>query len=52
MGDAANFPVALWADGCMLEELAHRRMSFLGQYDYGVVVNILKRLGTPIHHTR
>ena len=47
LGEPANCPVDLWAYGCVLEELAHRRTSFHGQYDYDVIVNIFKRFGTP-----
>ena len=45
--ESANFPVDLWAYGCMLEELARRRVSFPGQSDYDVAINIVKRLGAP-----
>jgi hypothetical protein len=48
LGDPASYPGDLWAYGCLLEELAHRRSSFQGQSDADVVHNILKRLGTPM----
>ena len=47
LGEPANFPVDLWAYGCILEELAHRRLSFNGESDYHVLDNMLKRFGTP-----
>ena len=47
MGDPANYPVDLWAYGCILEELAHRRLSFNGESDYHLLDNMLKMFGTP-----
>ncbi len=46
LGESANYPVDLWAHGCLLEEYAHRRSSFPDKADYYVLINILKRLGT------
>ena len=48
LGDSANFPTDVWAYGCVLEELAHRRISFPGKSDLMVINNILKRFGTPM----
>ena len=47
MGGLCDFPVDLWACGCALEELAHRRIVFRGESNRAVLVNIFKRLGTP-----
>ena len=32
LGDSANYPVDLWAYGCILEELAHKNISFRGHF--------------------
>ena len=47
MGDYTNYPVDMWAYGCMLEELAHLRLSFPGNSVYEVIDNIFQRFGTP-----
>ena len=46
-GDYTNYPVDMWACGCLLEELAHVRVSFRGKSLYHVIDNIYKRFGTP-----
>ena len=47
LGEFSNYPVDVWAHGCMLEEVAHRRRGFHGKSDYDVRIHILKRCGTP-----
>ena len=47
LGGVLSFPVRLWACGCVLEELAHRRIIFRGESIRAVLFNIFIRLGAP-----
>ena len=47
LGDSANYPVDPWAYGCILEELAHKKISCSGHLDFYVIEGIFRRFGTP-----
>ena len=47
LGASTNYPVDMWAYGCLLEEFAHLRISFPGKSVCHVIDNLFQRFGTP-----
>ena len=50
-GGLFDFPVDVWSYGCVLDELAHQRITFRGESDSAVLANYIEEEFQHAHAT-